>query len=109
MPEPRPQRFSDPPYFAFQEGVIARNNSEPATRGFGLPSAVPTPRVSGTVLVLQDRWAIGTHVGHWFFTLLPNLALIEHLGLEFDKLYIPARTPFQREALGILGLEHKLI
>lgn len=41
---------------------------------------------------------------HWIYDVLPRLHLLEKSGASFNKIYVEASTPFQKESLALLGL-----
>ena len=70
------------------------------------------PRVTTTdetVAVLSSHCSWSNY-GHWLGDTLPRLHLLEKSGIHYDKIVVPYLTSYQREALGLLGIDRsKLI
>lgn len=64
-------------------------------------------KVSGRVVVL-GRFDFDCY-GHWLGELLPRLALLKELGVEYDLLYVPYHKKYIQESLALLGIDSKKI
>lgn len=42
---------------------------------------------------------------HWLFDVLPRLAILTQLEVGFDRIYLQRSTAFQRETLGLIGVD----
>lgn len=60
-------------------------------------------KIKGKVAVATSSWP-GVY-GHWLFTILTRLALLEMKDVEYDWLYVPCYRNFMKETLALWGVD----